>query len=182
MLRDPDLLIGLTWGVPRPGHPEGSVARHVADLWARILPAERRRADLRVVALVHDSFKDRTRPDRPHVGSNDHALLARQFAERYLDDEAVLATIGLHEEPWWLWRHRDAMIDWALDALIARLPDSGLYLRFVTLDQTAPGKDAAPLAWFRRELRRRRRRPSTGVSSGHDSCCAPAATRSAPAA
>ena len=35
-VREPDLLEGLAWGEPREGHPEGSVAAHVADLLATL--------------------------------------------------------------------------------------------------------------------------------------------------
>ena len=32
LIADPELLEGLAWGKPRSGHPEGSVAAHVADM------------------------------------------------------------------------------------------------------------------------------------------------------
>jgi hypothetical protein len=54
------LLRGLAWGRPRRGHPEGSVGAHVADLLATIErwgEAGERRAELRFIALVHDSLK-----------------------------------------------------------------------------------------------------------------------------
>src|SRR4051812_30729435 len=57
LLADPRLRAGLEWGAPRPGHPEGRVADHVAAILAGIAPDDPRRNDLRLLALVHDSFK-----------------------------------------------------------------------------------------------------------------------------
>src|SRR3954451_18774316 len=89
VMSDPELLDGLAWGEPRPGHPEGSVAVHVEhlleelDTWDE--PPERR-AQLRFIALVHDSFKDDVIERLPRIGRNHHADRARRFAERYTDD------------------------------------------------------------------------------------------------
>ena len=41
---------------------------------------------------------------RPKTGENHHAMRARRFAERYTDDERLLATIELHDRPYDLWR------------------------------------------------------------------------------
>ena len=156
MARDPEVLAGLAWGRPRRGHPEGAVGRHVADLLARIEPGERRRGDLRFIAIVHDAAKHRAHDPGTPATTNDHALLARRLAERWIRDEAVLSTVELHDECWWLWlRGRDAGVGARLDAVAARIRDPALYLRFVELDQTAPGKDPRPLPWFRAELERR---------------------------
>jgi hypothetical protein len=156
MARDPELLAGLAWGRPRRGHPEGAVGRHVADLLARIEPHERRRGDLRFIAIVHDAAKRRAHDPGAPPSENDHALLARRLAERWVRDEAVLSTVELHDECWWLWHRRDAGVAARLDAIAARIRDPALYLRFVELDQTAPGKDPRPLPWFRAEFERRR--------------------------
>ena len=96
LLAEPGLLEGLAWGRPRSGHPEGTVAAHVADLLGRLdragEPPELRRR-LRLVVIVHDSFKYRVSNLRPKTGANHHAARARRFAERFIDDEGVLATI-----------------------------------------------------------------------------------------
>ena len=98
---------GLAWGKPRRGHPEGSVGAHVADLLATIErwgETGKRREELRFLALVHDSLKNRVSNWRPKTGENHHAMRARRFAERYVDDERLLATIELHDRPYDLWR------------------------------------------------------------------------------
>ena len=159
---DPDLLEGLAWGRPRSGHPEGSVGNHVAELLERI---ERwgiggsRRADLRVLALVHDAFKGSVHRGLPKSGENHHAMRARRFAERYISDERLLGVIELHDRPYGLWRRlqrtgrRD---DHAFDTMLAGIADPELFLLFVELDSSTPGKRPEPVVWFREEMRRRR--------------------------
>ena len=63
-----------------------------------------RRAELRFAALVHDSFKGDVRWFLPKSGANHHAMRARRFAERYTDDERLLATIELHDRPYAIWK------------------------------------------------------------------------------
>jgi hypothetical protein len=63
LLDDPRLRAGLDWGEPRFGHPEGRVADHVAAMLAAIPSWDPLRSDLRLLALVHDSFKADVHPD-----------------------------------------------------------------------------------------------------------------------
>jgi hypothetical protein len=85
-------------------------------------------------------------------------MRARRFAERYLDDERLLAVVELHDRPYGIWRklQRTGELDeerW--DDMLARIPDLDLFRRFVELDASTEGKDPAPLEWFRDELSRR---------------------------
>ncbi|MBN1531011.1 MAG: hypothetical protein JW895_18255 [Thermoleophilaceae bacterium] len=158
---DPRLLVGLAWGRPRRGHPEGAVGNHVADLlrttdeWGE---TGRRRSDLRFIALVHDSFKYAVSPLRPRTGENHHAMRARRFAEDYTSEERLLAVIELHDRPYHLWRrHRRTghVPDRKGDDMIARLPDLSLFVRFVELDASTEGKRPEPVEWLENELRKR---------------------------
>lgn len=144
---DPALLEGLAWGTPRPGHPEGSVGTHVADILASITePAGLRRRDLRFLALVHDSSKHRIDPHRGLTPENDHAMLARRFAERFTGERRLLATLELHDEPYRIWRgSRDVR---ALDSVLDRIDDLTLFLSFVELDSATRGKDPRPMLWL----------------------------------
>src|SRR3954469_6535922 len=86
LVDDPALAAGLAWGEPRPGHPEGAVGAHVADLMQAIEDdgetGEGRR-ELRFIALVHDAFKTRVHGWLPKPGATHHAPRARHFAERF---------------------------------------------------------------------------------------------------
>jgi len=159
--RDQVLLTGLAWGKPRRGHPEGSVAAHVADLLEAIErwgETARRRSELRFIALVHDSFKYRVANWRPKVGENHHAMRARRYAERYTDDERLLATIEMHDRPYNLWRRppRGKFEERRLMRMVKRIADLDLFLRFLELDGSTEGKDPEPIRAFKDELARRR--------------------------
>jgi HD domain-containing protein len=136
------------------------VGAHVADLlqtldrWGE---KGERRAELRLLALVHDSMKYRVRNWLPKVGENHHAMRARRFAERYTDDERLLATIEHHDRPYALWRklQRTGRTDEnALRSMIERIPDPELFARFVELDGSTEGKNPEPIVWLREQLRR----------------------------
>jgi hypothetical protein len=151
LLADPGLQAGLAWGAPRFGHPEGRVGEHVAVMLAAIPSNDPLREDLRLLALVHDSFKAEVLANEPWSRENDHAMLARRFAERYTSDERLLTTLELHDEPYWIWRTADAP-EKTLRPLLGRVPDPELFSRFVELDAANEGKDLTFLWWFRREL------------------------------
>ena len=158
---DPVLLEGLAWGRPRRAHPEGTVGAHVADLLETIEcwgETEGRRRDLRFIALVHDSLKYRVNEWRPKTGENHHAVRARRFAERYTADERLLATIELHDRPYNLWRRmrrRHRLDERPFAAMVGRIPDLDLFVRFVELDGSTEGKAEEPIAWLKQELARR---------------------------
>ena len=158
---DPILRRGLAWGKPRRGHPEGTVGAHVADLlqtlerWGE---PGKRREELRFLALVHDSLKYKVQNWRPKTGENHHAMRARRFAERYTDDERLLATIEQHDRPYNLWRKvrsRGRMDEHAFSAMVDRIPDMDLFLRFVELDGSTEGKNHEPIRWLKAELGQR---------------------------
>lgn len=122
-----------------------------------------RRADLRFLALVHDSLKFQVEDRLPKSGDNDHAVRARRLAERYTDDERLHAILEEHDRPYRIWRRlrRTGQLDEAaFENMLERVRDPRLFLRFVELDGSTEGKDPEPVAWFRDEIRRR------GLSEG----------------
>ena len=78
-------------------------------------------------------------------------MRARRFAERYTDDERLLAAIELHDRPYWIWkqlRRTGRSQDAAVDEMLERIPDLDLFVRFVELDASTEGKNPEPLEWF----------------------------------
>jgi hypothetical protein len=148
LVAEPELRRGLAWGRPRFGHPEARVGLHVAAILGRIGDYPDLRADLRFIALVHDSFKHAVLPGKPWSRDNDHAMLARRFAERFTGDERVLCTIELHDELFWIWNNGGDDIG----PVLVRLPDVELYFRFFELDATTEGKDPSLLWWVRHAI------------------------------
>jgi hypothetical protein len=158
---DPELLAGLAWGKPRDAHPEGAVGNHVANLLEvidRDGETGQRRADLRFVALVHDSFKYRVRNWLPSQGRNHHASRALRFAERYTDEERLLSTVEYHDRPYHLWKRMTKRGDLDRDAfeeMLERIPDHELFQRFIEVDGSSEAKDPEPIRWLRSELEQR---------------------------
>jgi hypothetical protein len=155
---DAELLAGLAWGEPREAHPEGAVGIHVSQLLEvidRDGETGERREQLRFVAIVHDAFKYKQRDWLPPQGRNHHASRARRFAERYTDDERLLATIELHDRPYHLWKKMRKKGDLDTDAfedMLRRVPDHALFLRFIEVDGASEAKNPEPIRWLRDEL------------------------------
>ena len=158
LANDPVMERGLGWGKPRPGHPEGTVGAHVSHLLETIdeRGEERaRRAELRFIALVHDTLKGSVKDWLPRTGENHHAMRARRFAECYSSDERLLATIELHDRPYSIWKRvlrTGEPQHEVVTEMLERVPDLGLFLVFVEIDGSTEGKDSEPVRWFRSEL------------------------------
>ena len=154
---DPEFLAGLEYGRPRPGHPEGAVKWHIADVlanfdrWYRDTPHY---SALRLIALVHDTFKYQVDRSRPKSGANHHGAYARKFAERYVDDAATLDVIELHDEAYNAFQQGRRRGDWdgaeqRARRLIVRLREAlPLYLAFYRCDNETGDKSQASREWF----------------------------------
>jgi hypothetical protein len=173
IVTDPALLRGLAWKVNHPGHPESRVGLHVASILARITAAGRRRADLRFIALVHDSFKHEVDPAAGYSLDNDHAVLAARFARRYTSDRRILDAIELHDEAYWIWHQSSP----GVAALLARVADAPLLVDFIQLDASTEGKDPNFLWWLRQQPSVRRMRenlvPHSVPDAAHLTCGEP---------
>lgn len=154
---DPAWQQGVIWGKPRYGHLEGAVQFHIADVLANIdrqQPSLDDRCKLRLIALIHDTFKYRVNELKPKMGNNHHAHIARLFAEKYIHDPIILDLIELHDEAynsWRLgaykgrWQHAEERINNLLNRLGSSL---SLYVRFFLADSQTDSKDQTPVEWF----------------------------------
>ena len=154
---DPEWRRGVRWGRPRRGHPEGSVLAHiheVLDNVDRVADSPEQRERLRLIALVHDSFKAGVDRSRPKHGPNHHAAIARRFTERYSGDHGLLLVVEHHDVPYALWRRGNRTGDWEAStrwagALIDALGDDlDLFLRFYRADNETGDKTDDDRRWF----------------------------------
>lgn len=154
---DSEWVTGVSWGKPRPGHPEGAVLAHIEEVLANIdlvALSPENRSRLRLVALVHDSFKYQVDRSRDRVGANHHGALARAFAETYIDDVEVLEVIELHDEAFLSWNKGRRTEKWDVAEararrLIERLGDSiDFYLQFFRADNATGDKEPDSVEWF----------------------------------
>jgi 2'-5' RNA ligase len=98
------------------------------------------RAELRLVTLLHDTFKYRDEKTHPE--------LAARFASAHGLPERIVETLRMHDAAYWVWHRKDGDPE-LLERVLARAPDLGLLTRFIELDAATEGKDPGFLAWFR---------------------------------
>jgi hypothetical protein len=154
---DPAWLSGMTWGEPRPGHPEGQVQFHIRDVLDNIdryFGDSDDRARLRLIALIHDTFKYQAIYMPQDTPRRSHGYEARQFAERYIHDQDVLEVIELHDEAYKAYLllsqngDREAAERRARE-LIRRLDQRiDLFMHFYLCDNQAGDKSADHYEWF----------------------------------
>ncbi len=163
LLTLPDFRHGLLWGEPRFGHPEGKVVLHVREVLDNIdnIPrlTDTERSRLRLIALVHDTFKFAEDRSRPRDWDKHHGQLARRFLEKYTTDQAVLDVIETHDDAYYAWlgqKHEQFGLEnqhKSLDNLLGRVGYClQLYYLFFKCDTQTGDKTQASLKWFERTV------------------------------
>jgi len=163
LLWAPEFRHGLLWGEPRFGHPEGQVALHIREVLDNIdgVPSlsKHERVQLRLIALVHDTFKYAEDRSRPRDWSKHHGLLARHFLEPYTSDTSVLDVVETHDDAYYAWldaRHafRNAVPNGkSLSKLLQRVGYClQLYYTFFKCDTQTGDKTQASVKWFERTV------------------------------
>jgi hypothetical protein len=156
IVADPRYQGNLDWGEARPGHPEGSVRAHIAEIERNLeaLRSKLSEADywkLKVLLHTHDSFKRDAEQGVPITHAKSHASLARAFLAEFCDDEDLLAMVQYHDEPFALWRQAQAKGSYNAErwaALLRAIRDWNLFLAFNIIDGCTEGKSREPLRWL----------------------------------
>ena len=107
LVSHPEVIQGLLWGEPRYGHPEGKVLYHIPEIFDnidRVYPplSIADRETLRLITILHDTFKYIEDKNFPRDWTRHHSILARLFSENYIDDSTILDIIELHDEAYFL--------------------------------------------------------------------------------
>jgi len=163
LLNDPEFISGLDWGLPRYGHPEGEVYRHISEVLDNIdkikLDPESRRI-LRIIAFAHDTFKHIEHKGNPRDWSRHHSVLAAQYLSKYTDNKIILDITELHDEAYYSWRmeylyHQYDEGQARLKKLLQRIGDNiQLYYLFFKCDTRTGDKTQAPVMWFEQTIRK----------------------------
>lgn len=172
LIMDEALITGLYWGKPRSGHPEGVVIDHVIEVLENVdkYSTAENRETLRLITIVHDSFKHKVNTSMARVGENHHAMIARRFAQKYIDDKDILDIIEMHDEAYnaWCKGDRDGKWDKAelrAKQLLRKLGDNiDLYLIFYQCDNETGDKEEENFKWFQK-LVNEQTQDNTGSSS-----------------
>jgi len=157
LLQEEVLQKGLMWGKPRKGHPEGRVLNHVREVLDNvdaIAATKKMRSQLRLITILHDSFKFQEVISYPRDWSQHHAVIARQFAEQFINDQAVLDIIEWHDDAYYCWRamknrRKLEQPSHCIMQLFERLGNNiELYFQFFKCDTQTGDKTQEPLHWF----------------------------------
>ena len=156
IVADPRYQTNLDWGDPRPGHPEGTVRAHIAEIRPNLEALRHKLTDdeygkLRLLVHTHDTFKAEAKPGTAITDPRSHASLARAFLAEFVADPDLLAMCQYHDEPFALWRQAEskgACNPQRLAALRANISDWDLFLAFNLIDGCTAGKSRAPLLWL----------------------------------
>jgi hypothetical protein len=159
IIADPEFITGAMYGKPRRGHPEGAVIYHIGEVLANIDKYHRDdpdRADLRIIAIVHDTFKYKVNQNLPKQGDNHHGTIARKFSENFLDSEEQLTVIALHDDAYNAWQKGGRHGDWyraksRAEQLIKTLEMADcldLYVKFMRCDGETGDKESDTFEWF----------------------------------
>lgn len=162
ILKEEDFLRGLRWGIPRYGHPEGEVYKHILEIYDNVeqlnLSMEMREK-MRLITLAHDTFKYKEDKGKPRDWSKHHGIYARKFMERFLDDPILLDIIELHDEAYYSWRmeslfHQPEAGKLRLNHLLERVGDQlQLFYLFFKCDTRTGDKTQAPVKWFEQRVK-----------------------------
>ncbi|RME93666.1 MAG: hypothetical protein D6772_15675 [Bacteroidetes bacterium] len=157
LLQQAEVQQGMLWGVPRYGHPEGEVFRHVKEVLDNIdaLPdldtSDRRK--LRLIAFIHDTFKYKEDKSVPRNWNYHHAVLARRYLAQFVDDEQLLNLVQYHDEIYYIWRDQVIFKEEERAAkrmahLLKRIDGANqLYYLFFKCDSCTGDKNPAPVQW-----------------------------------
>jgi hypothetical protein len=156
LLDFPEFLEGLFWGMPRYGHPEGKVLYHIREVLdniEKLTVSTLDRERLRLVAIVHDTFKYIENRSEQRDWSQHHSILARRFFEQLSDDKVVLNLLELHDEAYYAWRFHKAGCfgesERRLEKIMKYLSDDlQLFYAFFKCDTSTGDKDPTPMLWF----------------------------------
>jgi len=152
---DPRYQRNLDWGKSRPGHPEGTVRAHIAEVDRNLETLRAKVSDtdywrLRALIHTHDTFKGEAERGVPITAPKSHASLARAFLAEFCDDTDMQAMVQYHDVPFALWRQFEAKGKFnqeRLTALFTGIRDWNVFLAFNIVDGCTEGKGREPLRW-----------------------------------
>ncbi len=161
IINDPEFIEGCNYGKPRKGHKEGAVIYHIGEVLRNVDKyADQYRDKLRLITILHDTFKYKVDRTKPKHGDNHHGMIARGFAEKYIVDLDILDIIELHDEAYNAWQKGNRG-DWVkaekraykLIELLVEKNILHLYMIFYKCDGETGDKTPDDAIWFKEQIR-----------------------------
>lgn len=156
-----EFIVGAYYGKARRGHPEGKILYHIKEVLNNIdkfYGDDKDRTNLRIIALVHDTFKYLVDNRKPKSGENHHGKIASRFAEKFPINSDLLIIIDLHDEAYNAWCKGAIRGDWsgankrARNLINVLLIENclDLYVKFYHCDNASGDKGQEDYEWFRK--------------------------------
>jgi hypothetical protein len=160
IISDADFIEGANWGKVRSGHPEGAIILHIQEVLENIdkfYMNDEDRQDLRLIAIVHDTFKHKVDNTKPKVGDNHHGAIAAEFIHKFSGNYDIIAIITSHDEAYNAWSKGERHGDWygakrRAKKLIEDLNSFDcldLYVKFYHCDSATGDKSQEGYEWFK---------------------------------
>ena len=162
LLKLTDFRYGMLWGEPRFGHPEGKVAYHVREVLDNVERLDihaHQKEKLRLIAIVHDTFKYEEARTIAQGNRVHHGVIAKNFFSEYTADNELLTIIELHDEAYYCWRMIHLNNDYEngmkrLELLLEKIESClQLYYYFFKCDTRTGDKIQVPLKWFEKNIK-----------------------------
>ena len=163
IIADPEFIEGANWGKSRRGHPEGKVIYHIKEVLENIDEwyfDYYKRSQLRILAILHDTFKHKVNRDEPKTGENHHGMIARRFAEKFeghlkISNE-ILTILEHHDDAYNAWSKGNRRGDWVgaekrATKLLETLQNEDaldLFIDFYDCDNATGNKASDDFTWF----------------------------------
>lgn len=163
IINDPDFIEGANWGKSRNGHPEGKVIYHIEEVLQNVKKFYHDTPDyhnLRILAILHDTFKHKVDRSKPKTGENHHGMIARRFAEKFDGNlkisNKILTVLQYHDEAYNAWSKGNRHGNWnAADNRANKLLDIlmkedslDLFIDFYDCDNATGNKSSEDFDWF----------------------------------
>jgi len=169
VLSDPRYKQGITYGKPRQGHQEGTVANHIDQLDSNlerlrgVLSSDEQYWKLRLLIYTHDTFKLWAKRDSPIEDPQSHGSLAQAFLAEFLDNNDPIARdllhiVKYHDEPYALWKQVESKGKYNQERfrrnVVDGVADIELFLLFTLIDGYTPSKKPKRIRWYVEEVSR----------------------------
>lgn len=151
IISDAEFIEGVNWGKPRRGHPEGNVFSHIKEIFKNINNYyvdcdEKFINDLKILALIHDTFKYKVDTSQRKVGNNHYGYFAMLFAKKLNLPKYICKILLKHDDAYNAYVRKDA------DKLTELVDSLGnyydLYDSFYNCDVHTGDKNTKSYTWF----------------------------------
>ena len=158
LARNKRFLDGVFWGESRSGHPEGAIIYHIKEVFDnidRLNIDKKNKKDLRIIALVHDTFKKESQES-----NKNHATIAYEYLQEIYPSlkKSIKDIVKLHDDAYKIWKKANEKKDWVkakeelkeLEILLGE--NIQLYYLFFKCDNATGDKSQESIQWFEKNV------------------------------